>query len=49
MHAGTLSLHAQNVLAQLGDEMPEMLVPIEWEQVKSYLLAQSVRLGKKLL
>lgn len=32
-----------------GDEMPEMLVPIEWDQVKSFLLAQSLRLGKKLL
>lgn len=32
-----------------GDEMPEMLVPLEWEQVQSFLLAQSLRLGKKLL
>ena len=31
------------------DKMPEMLIPLEWEQVKSFLLAQSLRLGKKLL
>lgn len=32
-----------------GDEMPEMLVPLQWEQVKSFLLAELLRLGKKFL
>ncbi len=32
-----------------GDEMPEMLTPVTWEQVKSFLLSESLRLAKKLL
>lgn len=32
-----------------GDEMPEMLIPVVWEQVKSFLLSESLRLGKALL
>lgn len=32
-----------------ADKMPEMLIAVEWEQVKAFLLAESLRLGKKYL
>lgn len=32
-----------------GDDMPEMLMPITWDEVKTFLLSESMRLAKKLL
>lgn len=53
---GVLGNNTYTLIKALGffddaeiDEMPEMLTPVSWEQVKSFLLAQSQRLGKKLL
>ena len=30
-------------------DMPDMLVPIEWSEVKEFFIAESIRLGKKYL
>ncbi len=53
---GVLGNNVYTLIKALGyfedaeiDKMPKMLVPLEWEQVKTFLLAQSLRLGKKLL
>lgn len=53
---GVLGNNVYTLIKALGyfedaeiDAMPEMLTPVAWEQVKSFLLAQSLRLGKKLL
>lgn len=53
---GVLSNNVYTLIKALGyfddaqaDEMPEMLIPLDWEQVKSFLLAESYRLGKTLL
>lgn len=32
-----------------SDEMPEMLVPAEWKEVKEFLISESLRLGKNYL
>ncbi len=31
-----------------GDEMPRMLTPLTWDEVKTFLTAESIRLGKKV-
>lgn len=53
---GVLSNNIYTIIKALGyfddaetDDMPEMLIPVAWEQVKSFLLAESLRLGKKYL
>lgn len=53
---GHLGNNAYSIIKALGyfddaepDKMPEMLIPVTWEQVKSFLLAESLRLGKKFL
>lgn len=53
---GVLGNNIYTIIKALGyfddaevDEMPEMSTPVDWEKVKSYLLSESLRLGKALL
>jgi hypothetical protein len=32
-----------------ADDMPQMITPVSWEEVKNYFISESVRLGKKYL
>ena len=32
-----------------GNEMPKMITPVSWEQVKKFFTAETIRLGKKYL
>lgn len=53
---GVLGNNVYSIIRALGyfddaetDDMPKMLVPVEWDEVKSYLLSESLRLGKNFL